>query len=372
MDVKYYLRNFILFLFLFLFNINFIFGLGISPSKHVVDYVPGLELEYDFTVYASADQKVELYALGDFNDSVVFDKESFIGTNSFHASVKLPLTTKRPGKHVLLIGSREVSVDDSGNSVGASAAVQVPIVIRVPYPGKYAEINFVTNNVNQGDDLEFIIDVNSRGSSPINAQASIEILRVDGESVERLDLGSKEILNQDSYSFKKIFETDNYEPGDYNAVAIVSYVEGIAKAESLFRLGRLFVNITNYTSEVVRDGIKPFQIDIESLWNDPIENVHAEVYFSKEGKKIADFLTPSFSLTGWEVKSFTGYFDTDLFDYDIYDTKIILNYENQTIVNGKLLVVKEENNFKFYLIILGIVLFCLGVFFMIFRGFKIK
>jgi len=346
--MKYKKRVLIIFFIFVLFNLESILGLGISPAKFKVNFKPGLELEYSFNVEAGPNQNIELYSAGEFSDLVEFNKNELKGGGNFNVKIKLPNEISIPGKHTILIGARELN--EKEGTVGTSIAVQVPIVIIVPYPGKYAEITFFSNNANVGEEINFQISVASQGHEPIFATADIEIYSGENK-IETLNLGTKTINNQESYVFVKSLDTINYKPGDYNAIAIVNYQVGIARVESGFRIGRLFVNLTNYTKEIVKEGIKPFEINIESLWNDPIENIYSEVNVLQENVLITNFLTPSVSLEAWEKKQLIGYLDTGLFEIGEYDVEIEINYYgNSSFFKGNLRII-QESGFNLYLII---------------------
>lgn len=341
------------------FMTNFIFALGITPSIHRVDFKPNMELEYEFRVIASSDQEIEIYASGDLDEYVKFSKKKFTGTNSFIATIILPEKLDRPGKHTLLLGAREIV--DTGSGVGTSSAVQVPIVIRVPYPGKYAELSFVMKSANEDESIDYDLLIYSRGDESIDTESKIDVYDNSDNKVESLNLGSKTVLNQDTYNYGGSL-VESYGAGDYRAVATVDYVAGTAKAESRFRVGHLFVDMNGFSEEVLKLGIQPFNIEIESYWNDPIEDVFAEVYISRDGEKVLDFLTPSTKLDGWQKKILTGYLDTGSLDYGSYDLNVILDYGKRGEFEGKFKIVKEnESNFIYYIggLLLLVVLYVL-------------
>jgi len=338
----------------FLLNLQLVLSLGISPAIQRVDFLPGLELEYSFNIYANPEQIIEVYSEGEFSDLVRFDKTELNGGGRFSVKIKLPQEIEIPGKHVLLIGARE-KADSEDGTIGTSVIVRAPIVIQVPYPGKYAEISLSTNNANIGEPVKFEVTVASMGKEPISATTKIEIYS-EKKKIETLDLGTKLIENQKSDKFIKILNTDNYNQGDYNATAIVDYQAAIAETNKVFRIGQLFVNMTNYTREIIKEGIKPFEIHIESLWNNPIENIYGEVHVLKDNTSITNFLTPSVSLLGWEKKTLNGYVDTDILEPGEYDLDIKIIYEGKEAMNKGKLTIKIKQGYQTYYIIGGILL----------------
>jgi len=361
-------RAIIFFTLIILINLSFISALGIGPGKQTVDYEPGLELTYSFKVYADEGQEVEIYATGEFADLVKFDKKSLIGNGHFTITIKLPDKIEKPGDHNILIGVKE-KIIKGGTAVGTAVDIRTPIAVKVPYPGKYAEISLITNNANVGIPIEFKVKVASMGQEPILAKTSIDIYSAE-EKIQTLDLGNRVIANQEEETFIGILETTTYKPGPYRAIANVDYQEGKAKEEKGFKIGHLFVEIGNYTKEMVKEGIKPFKIEVQSAWNDPIENVHGEVYILKNNKNITNFLTPSTNLKPWEKKTLQGYIDTGVLSLGTYDLKIKLNYKgNSTIAEGKLKV-KEKSSYTLYLVTASILV--LITLFIIFKNRILK
>ncbi len=353
---------------IFLLNLQLVLSLGISPAIQYVDFQPGLELEYSFKVYAGSEQSIELYSEGEFSELVKFDKKELNGGGGFNIKIKLPQEIEIPGKHTLLIGARE-KVDAEAGAIGTSVVVRAPIFIQVPYPGKYAEISLLIHNANVGEPIKFEVSVASMGKEPILATTNIEIYS-EKKKIETLDLGTKLIENQKSDKFIKFLNTSNYKPGDYNATAIVDYQAAIAKKSSGFRIGELFVDMTNYTNEIIKGGIKPFEINIESLWNDPIENVYGEIYIIKNNMSIISFLTPSVSLSGWEKKTLNGYVNTDTLELGEYDLDININYEGKKTMNKGKLTIKTKQKYRAYYIIGSILTVLIVLIILIFIYFK--
>lgn len=351
----------IIFLLIEVFSLNLVSAaLGIGPAKQYVDFKPDMQLEYTFNVYADGNTKIEMYAKEEFADLVKFDKKELTGGGSFTVKIKLPGSIEKPGMHTLLIGARE-KIDEDKEGIGVSIAVQAPIFIFVPYPGKYAEAAFSCNNANAGEPVKFILDISNLGKEPITAVAGIDIYSGKNK-IETLNLGLVEVINQEKYTFKRVLNTTNYKSGDYNSSAIVDY-GGDKKINTgcEFRLGSLFVNIVNYTSEAVKPGIKPFEINIESSWNNNLENVYGMVYVSNNGKNLTEFSTPGVSLSAWEKKTLKGYIDTNALENGEYDVQVRLNYAGtSSLARGKVKIM-EKTNVILYVIIGVIALIILSI-----------
>lgn len=312
---------------LFIFSSFSVYALGMGPAKTEVSFVPNYEFSIDYIVIdIPSNQELEVYAKGDLEEYAKFDKTNLTGEGGFKATIKLPNTIAKPGENKLFIGVKESK--SSGGGIATKIAVEALIVVIVPYPGKYAEISFSANNANVGEPINFVVGVNNLGKEDITAKTDIEIYSGE-EIIETLDLGVKDIKTQTSESFEKDVSTADYKPGPYKAIATVDYGK-IAKAEREFKIGTLFFNITNWTSEVERGKINPFYIEIESLWNSQIENIYAEVNVTNLEESVDFFKTPSVSLGPWQKTVLKSYLNAEKLNTGDYKAHIELFYADKT------------------------------------------
>lgn len=343
-------KEMIIFPILFILFLPLVLGsLGISPAKENVDFQPGAVLNYTFKIYADEGQTVEFYSAGEFSNLVSFDKKEITGEGFVGVTITLPESIDKPGSHIILIGAR--GKVDPAHGIGATEAVQAPIIVSVPYPGKYADIGLTCHSINFGESLAFGITLSSFGKEPVTGDATLEI-QSENQTVNTVDLGSQNIDNQKSETFDGMAGTELLKPGDYSAVLTFDYGERVAKSICNFRVGMLFVNITNYTREITKPGIKPFDVDIESLWNSDIDKIYGTVDLLLNGSKVGSFMTPWIQLSSWKTDKLVGYLDTDALQKGRYDISVRVNYgENYTLVRGSLDVKEAENQNGFYIII---------------------
>ena len=122
---------------------NTVSALGVRPAKIELNFQPGFERTFDFTVLSnSPDTKYELYVKGDLADYVTLDKSEVIGSQTFRATLKLPSVIDVPGKHRILVGVRqEYDEELVGTGIGTAVAIQAAIDVYVPYPGKYVDVS---------------------------------------------------------------------------------------------------------------------------------------------------------------------------------------------------------------------------------------
>lgn len=336
-------------------------AIGLSPAIRNVDFTPGLSFSVVYTVQEDySDMEIEIYAKGDLAEYVSFDKTKLVGGGTFKASIALPEKIDIPGKHRIIIGTREKVSEES--LIGTSLTVEAVINVYVPYPGKYLEVSLNTaGDVNLGEDIKFISSINNLGKEDVLADINIDIYSASGEKIETLSIGEKPIKSQERKIYNTILKTTSYKPGPYKAELIVSY-GNIARAETGFRIGSLFVNITNYTERLITGKINKFVVGIESQWNSKLDNIYAEINIS--GLNLS-FKSVSAELNPWERKDLEGYVDVgDVLG--VYPGIISLYYAD--IVSKKDIqveIVKEESKLVLYasLAVVVLVIFVLIYFF---------
>src|SRR3989338_11277269 len=214
-------------------------ALGVSPGKIEINFEPNLEASYTFQAIGDDPSvELEIFTRGELGKYVTFDKKSLAGGGVFTAALKLPEKIDKPGVHEIMIVVRE-KVDEA-TGIGTAVAIQAPIYIHVPYPGKYAEIALSSHNVNVGEPVNLYLTIISRGKEDINVKPEIEIFS-ENESVEKFSLEQGLVKSQESVTLRKILNTSNYRPGSYTALAVVDYEAGMVKTTAEFKIGSLFV-----------------------------------------------------------------------------------------------------------------------------------
>ncbi len=363
----------------FLFLIQFISALGLTPAIIEKDFSPNFEEKIIYKV-SDTFKEIKIYAQGDLAEYVEFDKEKLDGRGEFTATLKLPAEIKKSGKHRIFIVVEEVIEKDeeaAGSMIGTSIIIKGVVDINVPYSRKYLEIFFSSHNANIGEPVNFELEITSWGKEDVIANPRIEIFSLPEQKyVETLSLKEREIKSRETIRLKKTLDTLNYKSGNYKAAAIVDYGE-TAKAESEFRIGELAINIVSYTKQIIIGGFQPFEIEIESRWNDKIDGAFAEVFILNNSEILADFKTSSTELIPWERKNITGYFDTTNFNEGIYDANITLIYYGREVgksssVLTKIEFIRKENNAFLTAIWILVILIIAAIFWILIKKYTSK
>lgn len=343
------MRKILFFSLLFLFFISGVIAYpGVSPSSYEIDFEPGLKKSFLFGFFSPENMDMNLFVEGDLAEYVKLNKDSLKSSGEVIASLELPQVIVIPGVHIIYVRAQQNVKKNEGVSIALN--VGGIIKVRVPYPGKYAELDFNVQNVNKGELANFDLTVFSRGEEDIFATAILEIREnQEEELIEKINLGSKNIESKKSEKFSLSLDTSDYLSGDYNATAIVEYGgENPSVSSKIFRIGTLFVSISNYTKEFERNKINRFVIEVESFWNDPISGLYAEVDILNSSES---FRTPFVDLEPWKKTTLNGFFDTSNLDKDNFKANITLYYHNTTTSQVVDLSLLKEINYVSYVII---------------------
>jgi len=342
-------------------------SLGLTPAIIEQNFEPNGKFLVTFKVLgASENQDLFVFAEGDFSEYVSFDKTNFTGGNSFTAYIDLPTQTIKYGKNKLFIKVKEV-FDIDVRGIGTKLEIGALIIIKVPYPGKYAEINsFEITATNENESVIFISKIENMGNQDLNASVSVDVFSEE-ELIESIFIGSKQLKPRDIKTFAGAAK--GYKAGVYDAIAIVDFGEDIKNEnKKQFKVGGLIVKIINWTSEIIQGKINEFEIEIESEWNNDIENVYAEVNISKKNGFSNVFKTPSVKLGRWETTKLEGFVNAENLDSGKYQANITLFYEGETtekIVNVNIIRGELNTAVIKYVVFAGIGVLILIVFIVI-------
>ncbi|MEM0465410.1 MAG: hypothetical protein QXW97_01765 [Candidatus Pacearchaeota archaeon] len=377
---------FIIFLSILFLDLKFsCASLGLSPASKVFYFTPNSSYFVDYVVlYAEPDQKLILSAEGDLKEYVRFDKKNLTGPEAFRVYIDLPNDINKYGENLLRIIVSEYK--DPASGISTVLSVGARIYIYVAYPGKYLEIkNFSVTDANENESFSFILSFKNLGSEALEPSAYFEVYS-DEKLLDRYNVGRKLVEPNTEDTFEKTVDINKYKAGNYQTFAYLIVNDGnntVLKANTTLRIGSLFVEIKNWTREVVKGKINPFFIEIESKWNNDIKNIYAEVNVSYENGTKADyFKTSPIELKRWENGVLNGFLNAENLEEGNYNIYITLFYENSnSSKSGNVKIIIPETpkkEFKIpvlYIVIglitlIGVIIIIFIIFFMKNREFK--
>lgn len=318
-----------------------VWAIGITPGKTTLDFAPNSQQDVTFKVLNNEkkDMDVLLYiGEGDLSNIVtLYDNiVSFKAEETekeFRYTVNFPSNIETPGDHEIQVVALEIPKGTSGNNfVGATAAVATILKIRVPYPGKYAKIELTASDAKVGEEMTFVVPVWNLGTEDIiNAQASIDILGPTNEKIITLTTEKKGFKSKNKGELVAKWEAD-VNPGKYFAVATLTYDGKTARAEKIFALGDLFIDIVDINVKDFNLGeVAKFNILVENKWNEIVTNVVPEIIISdKNGNEVASFKGAGVNVDSLSKAELNAYWDTEGVNEGTYDGKAVLYYEGKT------------------------------------------
>jgi hypothetical protein len=357
--------SFIIFFVILLSTGSYAVGIASTGTLNpTIDFKPGLEKTFSYILVPTASfmMDYEVTIDGDLEeyftpkDSLlkdVFPREQ----RGFTVKMKLPEEKIPPGLHQtrICIGETKTS---GGGTVGVKTKACSIIRVRSLYSNKYLKIEeFKIPDVDVGDTLKFEIKVRSWTELKINAvKATIQIFGPSKEGFKKkiatLNTETKSLESNARTTLHATINTRDFEFGEYLAIASVNYDGRIANISSKFRIGMLVVKIINYTKEFERGKVNKFEIEIESRWNQLIDNIYGEISVEDE---ISVLKTPFISLKPWSRATLLAFWeikpDKELKEYT---GRIAVYYENNKTeeqVKLRIVMSKEEMNRRMIVIV---------------------
>ncbi|MEK6894134.1 MAG: hypothetical protein AABX10_01595 [Nanoarchaeota archaeon] len=322
----------------FVFCISYVSSLGISPAIKNINFESGKQTNITFYVLDAVegveyDVNVRGGYLAQYSS---VSATTVTGAGSFVLTINFPEKIDIPGEHTVSVSVKEKPSETSF----INTLVEVGSIIKtfVPYPGYYGDLSLNIPDVNANDQIPVELYLINRGDNPLElSSVYVEFISSTGQSVKRVDFTPVTIPVSGDRYFRKYSDSSGIEPGNYIATGKVSYRDTIREVNRSFRVGSLFVNITNYTNSIRGDGIQRFYITLGSRWNSPIYGAYVDVNLTN-GVYSTIFRTPSIDIMPWEEKTIGSYIDTKGLD-GYYDLYFNASYHGQsTLAIGRLYV----------------------------------
>jgi len=340
---------------LVIFTLNFSSALGIMPAIKEFNFEPGKRITITYTIISeNPSMPLQAYLEGDFAEYASLSKESFVGGGTFTLTINLPKEWDKPGRNRLVVGVRELQKQEEA-PIGVSVDIRGVVYINVPYPGKYIEAILNIPNCNSGDEIPLELKLINRGKETLALNIEANFYSKNRELVYHTNFEPRTMESGEEKTLRKMIDTKDFSPGDYSVEVAIDYSGEKKIVNKTLRVGSLSIGIKNFTQRIESGGLKKYFIDVESLWNDYITKVYADVNVSNSSYSMV-FRTPPTDLPAWGERRLEGYIDTTGMEGE-YNSEITAYFEDKNItVNGKLLVYKKsEISDKLIFIIGGLI-----------------
>ncbi len=317
-------------LLIFLLVLPIVYSVGVSPAEAKINFKPNLETQITYRLRSNMNSAmdVDLQLSGDLAEyATLSSNKVFLNPGEYgsvNVSLKFPEKIEKPGNHAIRFIATEST--GTGGPVGARGEVISPIEIFVQYPGKYAEASLDAKDAKLGKDAEFVVTVNNVGTEKINGAKAVIDIYNGNEKVGSVATDEKPVDIYGSATLNAKWNTKGQKQGNYKAVATVQYDEKSTTAQDNFRIGILNVKIIDYTKEVYEKQVNGFNVEVQSEWNDPVENLFADVSVLNGSYKLMTFSASEKTLSSWEIKNITGYLNTANLLVGSYKINIALSF----------------------------------------------
>ncbi len=345
-------------------------AISISPAnRRLINYEPGKKeiIGYNIAGAPNMSAGASLATYPEMQNYIrVIDPAPNSGPRSFQVEVEFPekMQTLIPGDHYIMVSATEVSPPGAG--IVARASINVRIQLIFPYPGKYMIFYFEAPSVNQNETVHFKVNTENKGTDAINLlYADIDVLDFEDKKITTLHTDKVSLNPREAVELSADFSTRNMMPGSYKAIANIYYDDNSTIIEKNFSIGTLQVDIVNHTTQIYTEKINPFEVEIESGWNNRIENVYAEITLNN-----TKFKTPSQDLDPWKRVKLSTYIAAVGYSPGQYNASIAVFFNERMIVKNVMVdVVKEArkesplklSNMTIFLILAMLVLLGLNI-----------
>ncbi len=318
-------------------------GLGVSPASEILSFQPNTTLEVEFSVINSEHSSFEatLSAAGEFSDIIFFEKPTItIDSNTertlFKAIFKFP-SEMQPGIHKSFIKITPVVQGPGEDMFAAYVAPQIPISLRIPYPGKYADIRLVVLNVDEGTPVPMFVEFDNMGSEKIlRAGANIEVYSPNNRLLA--SLSAPEIsVEKDSLGKTRAEPSPILRKGAYVAVVNAYYDEFAKNFTMNFSVGEPLIKVRELlTKKLGTNQINKLTFKAHNEWN---AELVSQGFIEIRGIKSE---MPLFAIGPDEEKEIGGFLDTTGFEPGEYNLTLTLAYDVVIRTDTFHVVIAEE------------------------------
>lgn len=356
------MKKIVMIFFIFIFFLGFASAtLGISPANQEIDFISGQKVVLTYkAITDDPNESISLNVSGDFEKYTQLSTYQVTGEHYFTLTINMPDSFDKPGISRLAVIVSE-QPQGGASALGTQIRISGTLRIRVPYKGKYASAFLTVANGNVNENIPVKLQVINYGTETTAVNGVLNVYNNENKLLRTLNFEPVVLEPREDKVYNEMFSSEGFVPGDHLAIATVDYGKGKTTVNQTFRVGSLFVNVTNFTTRVQKQGIQKFYVDIENLWNAGIGGVYADVVAVK-GQENATFKTNPDDIAPWEKKRLEGFIETTGLSNGVYDTEITLHYSGETtVVHGSVEIYTPVNHTTALLLVGGAALVLLIV-----------
>ncbi len=325
-------------------------ALAVSPAFIEIDFAPEAVQNITIKVSNNANTPAEIRAIfeGELKDVLTLSDPldevveiSAVSSRNINVIIRLPKSLEKAGKRTAAVTFTETR--GAGGAVAVLTGISVPISINVPYPGKYAEMQMQSVEVEENKIPVFEITAKNLGKEHINRMIGRISVFSNDVLLETIASLPTSIKPQSSVQLR-LKSVRKYKAGEYKLTAYADY-DGLKTASETasLRVGTLYINITGYTNELEQDSVNRVALKIKNLWNKAVSNIAAEIKLMTLAKEVKDEVkTSSTDLKPWEEGQITTFLNTANLTAGPYELEVTLTYEGEERTETLPVMIRER------------------------------
>ncbi|MFH1649852.1 MAG: hypothetical protein ABIA93_04845 [Candidatus Woesearchaeota archaeon] len=296
-----------------------------------MQYAPGKTVSLELCVDTKgATDYVAFEPQGPWAQYITIDQGPFkvVGIQCFTYKLSMPESTEYQGMLESRILVKQMPPEE-GQMIGYSFTIVHQIRVYIPYKGPYLEASINVPNLKKGQPVPLTLKLDNKGTETVDeATTEIKIEDPDGAIAHTFLTTENSILSGQTRTISKTIPALT-NPGVYKAIVNITYGTKNVNTQTKFKVGQLDVIMTGHTSEVIKGGIREFQVTVESLWPEEIPNVRAnvKVNVANDTEEITTF---SFPLAPWKKYTLLGYLNTEDLPLGTWPVDITIQFEGGT------------------------------------------
>ena len=304
-------------------------AIGVSPPKATIKFKPFGSGEFNAIVLNSQvfDIETSVQIYGPYAEYFTATNPDVPAKGSAVSTITYDFPEDiTPGNHLHKIFFSEEYFDEVRGGLAARTSAGILVYVWKAYPGRYGELELRPRHVKEGEETEIQVFIYSKGTDPISGDLEVLILDVDDNLVDRIVRSDIMVDGDSEWSRYLLVSSAGFQPGKYKVLGEFDYGESVAHAESHLIIGTKSLLILSLTDEFYKDiNINRFEVELESLWNEPLENVYASMQLGG-----STGITPTIILPSFNRKSLIGYWDTDAgLDEGVHNALVTAYFEEE-------------------------------------------
>lgn len=284
-------------------------AIGVSPGRITINFEPGAIGAASAVVHNTNDYAVDVSVgvEGRYHES--FEVEEFsLGPRerksiAIHYVLPDDITPGTNRQKIVFIEN----FFDPNAGFGARTGVVLQFDLWKPYPGQYVDMVITPRHVAQGSDTDVLVKLYSRGEEAVSGDVEMRIYTPDDKLQDLVIMDNVQIAGNTNFERYAIINSKNWDPGKYRIEAAYDFGSGVARQEGKLIIGTKSLDIIDVTRTYYKDAeINRFEIEVESLWNEPLEQVFASFELGASSGQ-----TPSIIVAPFTRNKLFGYWVTD-------------------------------------------------------------